>query len=97
MHTVGLHRACFFGRTAICCITQAAVVFPLKHMSNENKETAQQAISRIQSQGGTNLSGGLFKGIDQHQQGLAAPDMPAEQSEDIAGELAHGRTLALLE
>ena len=44
-------------------------------MTDEGKAAAELAIDRIKASGGTNLSGGLFKGIDQHQQaaGQGAP------------------------
>ncbi len=64
---------------------QVVVDYPLKHMSRDNKEAAEKAINRIRSGGGTNLSGGLFKGIDQHQQGAAAQDAVVAQSQDNAG------------
>ncbi len=66
---------------------QVQVDYPLQHMSPSSKEAAQKAISRIKSGGGTNLSGGLFKGVDQHQQGAAAEGAPAEQDLEIEGNL----------
>ncbi len=66
---------------------QVQVDYPLQHMSPSSKEAAQKAISRIKAGGGTNLSGGLFKGIDQHQQGAAAAGAPAEQALDSEGSL----------
>lgn len=65
---------------------QVQVDYPLQHMSPSSKEAAQKAISRIKAHGGTNLSGGLFKGIDQHQQGAAAEHAPAEQALDSEGD-----------
>jgi len=44
----------------------------MNFMTSGNKKVAAAAISRIVSGGGTNLSAGLFRGIDHHQQ-LAAP------------------------
>jgi len=66
---------------------QVQVDYSLQHMSTSSKEAAQKAISRIKAGGGTNLSGGLFKGIDQHQQGAAAEGAPAEQALDSEGNL----------
>lgn len=66
---------------------QVQVDYPLQHMSPSSKEAAQKAISRIKSGGGTNLSDGLFKGIDQHQQRAAADSAPAEQALDSEGNL----------
>ena len=43
-------------------------------MTAENKASAQAAIGRVHAGGGTNLSGGLFKGIDQHQQAVPSHD-----------------------
>ena len=37
-------------------------------MTSGNKKTAEAAIARIDSGGGTNLSAGLFRGINHHQQ-----------------------------
>ncbi len=66
---------------------QVQIDCPLQHMSPSSKEAAQKAISRIKAGGGTNLSGGLFKGIDQHQQGAAAEGATAEQALDSEGGL----------
>ncbi|DBA94803.1 hypothetical protein WJX77_010279 [Trebouxia sp. C0004] len=44
----------------------------MNFMTSGNKKVAAAAISHIESGGGTNLSAGLFRGIDHHQQ-LAAP------------------------
>lgn len=67
---------------------QVVVDYPLKHMTSENKEAAQKAISRISVGGGTNLSGGLFKGIDQHQQeATSATPRDAPQSANTPGKL----------
>ena len=49
-------------------------------MTSGNKKVAAAAISRIRAGGGTNLSAGLFRGVDHHQQSAAVP------AED-----AHGR------
>ena len=57
-------------------------------MSHSNKEKAQTAISKIRAGAGTNLSGGLFKGIDQHQQGTAAEQTATAQAHDSAGDVA---------
>ncbi len=70
-----------------CCHMQVQVDYSLQHMSPSSKEAAQKAISRIKSGGGTNLSGGLFKGVDQHQQGAAAEGAPPEQALHSAGNL----------
>ena len=53
-----------------------------------NKKKAQKAIGKIWADGGTNLSGGLFKGIDQHQQGTAAEQTATSQANDSAGDVA---------
>lgn len=66
---------------------QVRVDYPLQNMSSSSKEAAQKVISRIKAGGGTNLSGGLFKGIDQHQQGVAAEGAPAEQASASEGSL----------
>ena len=47
---------------------QVDVNFALREMTDDNKAAAELAVDRIRAGGGTNLSGGLFKGIDQHQQ-----------------------------
>lgn len=54
---------------------QVDVNFGLREMTEDNKAAAELAIDRIKPGGGTNLSGGLFKGIDQHQQ---APEVPQQ-------------------
>ena len=59
---------------------QVVVNFPLKPMNHENKKVVEAAISGISAGGGTNLSGGLFKGIDQLQQSAMA-----EQAIDTSG------------
>lgn len=68
---------------------QVLVDFPLTYMTADNKLAAQVAISNVHSDGGTNLSGGLFKGIDQHQQ-LSPPqasnEQPAEQPDAATGQ-----------
>lgn len=58
------------------------VNFALREMTAEGKAAAQLAIDRIQAGGGTNLSGGLFKGIDQHQQGANSGVQPPTQHAD---------------
>ncbi|KAL0038635.1 hypothetical protein WJX79_000718 [Trebouxia sp. C0005] len=65
--------------------SKVRVDYPLQNMSSSSKEAAQKVISRIKAGGGTNLSGGLFKGIDQHQQGVAAEGAPAEQASASEG------------
>ncbi|DBA99975.1 TPA: hypothetical protein ACH3X1_013847 [Trebouxia sp. C0004] len=65
--------------------SEVRVDYPLQHMSPSSKDAAQKAISRITVGGGTNLSGGLFKGIDQHQQGAPAAGATAEQASDSEG------------
>ena len=55
-------------------------------MTAENKAAAQAAILRLQASGGTNLSGGLFKGIDQHQQAATLPEA-ADQAQLETGQL----------
>ena len=42
-------------------------------MTSGNKKVVAAAINRIQSGGGTNLSAGLFRGIDHHQQSATLP------------------------
>ena len=42
-------------------------------MTSGNKKVAAAAISRIQCGGGTNLSAGLFRGVDHHQQSTTEP------------------------
>lgn len=60
---------------------------PLKYMTAENKTAAQVAINNVCSSGGTNLSGGLFKGIDQHQQLSSEQDVSTvEQSNGTKGQ-----------
>ena len=59
---------------------------PLKHMTADNKVTAQIAINNVRKGGGTNLSGGLFKGIDQHQQVLPPQETVTEQSNITTGQ-----------
>ena len=49
-------------------------------MNHENKKVVEAAISGISAGGGTNLSGGLFKGIDQLQQSAMA-----EQASETSG------------
>lgn len=59
---------------------QVIVNFPLRPMNHENKKVVEAAISGISAGGGTNLSGGLFKGIDQLQQSAVA-EQASETSE----------------
>ena len=42
-------------------------------MTSGNKKVAAAAISRVQAGGGTNLSAGLFRGVDHHQQSATCP------------------------
>jgi len=42
-------------------------------MTSGNKKIAAAAVSRIKYGGGTNLSAGLFRGIDHHQQSAVLP------------------------
>lgn len=74
-----LRPQCIFIRCA-----QVAVNFALREMTAEGKAAAELAIDRIVAGGGTNLSGGLFKGIDQHQQG-AAQRAPMSSEHDDPG------------
>ena len=53
-------------------------------MTADNKSAAQAAILNVHSDGGTNLSGGLFKGIDQHQQ--LSPPQQSEQPNVATGQ-----------
>lgn len=62
---------------------QVLTDFPLKYMTAENKGAAQAAIVNVHSGGGTNLSGGLFKGIDQHQQ-LSSPQESVTEQPNVA-------------
>ncbi|KAL3138377.1 hypothetical protein ABBQ32_006179 [Trebouxia sp. C0010 RCD-2024] len=59
---------------------------PLRRMTESNKAAAQLAISKVYPSGGTNLSGGLFKGIDQHQQVLSSQQAATEQSNIALGQ-----------
>ena len=65
---------------------QVLTDLPLRHMTEGNKAAAQLAISKVKSGGGTNLSGGLFKGIDQHQQVSASQEAVTEQSNIATGQ-----------
>lgn len=72
---------------------QVVVDFPLTYMTADNKLAAQVAISNVHSSGGTNLSGGLFKGIDQHQQQSppqATVEQPTEQPDAATGQPSWG-------
>jgi Mg-chelatase subunit ChlD len=50
--------------------TEVDEVLPVKKMDDENKKLALHKISKIMSKGCTNLSGGLFKGIEQVRRNL---------------------------
>ena len=55
-------------------------------MTASNKAAAQLAVSKVNVDGGTNLSGGLFKGVDQHQQVSPSPGTVTEQSDIATGQ-----------
>ena len=74
--------------TISCCYVQVTVDFPLQHMSHSNKKKAEAAVGKIRAGGRTNLSGGLFKGIDQHQQGTAAQQADTIQANGSTGDIA---------
>lgn len=65
---------------------QVLTDLPLRRMTESNKAAAQLAISKVYPSGGTNLSGGLFKGIDQHQQVLSSQQAATEQSNIALGQ-----------
>ena len=60
-------------------------------MSADSKASAQLAVQQVRAGGGTNLSGGLFSGVDQHQQVLTtqAPLPVNEQNQSAKGQ-SHG-------
>lgn len=68
---------------------------PLKYMTADNKTAAQRAISSVHCTGGTNLSGGLFKGIDQHQQlSSQTAATAAEQPDHATGQVSASLVLS---
>ena len=75
---------------------QVHVVHRLTKTTQNNKIDIAASISSIHSRGGTNLSGGLFAGISQQQDGTGGtkPAEPAMQSDrGIADEIAPNSTL----
>lgn len=64
-------------------------------MTDEGKAAAELAIDRIKASGGTNLSGGLFKGIDQHQQ-AAGQGAPSSSSNGDSGRCKHASSCCCL-
>ena len=72
-----------------CALSQCLQVctdLPLKQMTADNKAAAQLAIHKVKIGGGTNLSGGLFKGVDQQQQVLPSQETVSEQSNTATGQ-----------
>lgn len=51
----------------------------MNFMTSGNKKVATACIDRIQAGGGTNLSAGLFRAIDHHQQQPSASDSHARK------------------
>ena len=83
-------------RLTATCFVQVDVNFALREMTDEGKAAAELALDRIKASGGTNLSGGLFKGIDQHQQ-AAGQGAPSPSTNDDSGRCKHASSCSCVQ